>query len=196
MKKLFLAMLCVGFVVLSASGSALAFSMVDRGETNPLTSGEYLFTVTEPENDNIWTWDEADRQALFDEINLLVEPDISGLDLYGKDGPGEDPEGEPIVVESDNGWLTGTWSTVGGTSIDFYTVKAATEWAIYWIEGGASSGTWSTEHVLNPAGKIPEISHLSLWNPSEDTVVPEPSTVLLLGIGILGVLGMKRKIKK
>ncbi len=198
MKKLFLATLCVGFVVVSFSGSALALSYYTSagdGDAATMYTGEYMFTVTDPGNDNIWTWANNDVDDLIGEMNLWFGSDyVTGLELYNKVPDNETP-GNEVDFEGGNAKV-GTWATADGTSVEFYTVKAAKEWALYWIDGGASSGDWSTEHVATRKGNIPTISHLSLWNPSSNTVVPEPSTVFLLGIGLLGVLGLGRKIKK
>lgn len=196
MKKLFLVILCVGVMAVSLSESAFAYSaadIVDRSGgvyTNPDSfTGEYLFTV-------------MDNQVIVDDfiveqINLKIEPDVLGLDFYGKDNTsGTDQDGLGITVETFDEGYNGTWQTDNGDFINFYTVKSANEWALYWIEGdGANSGLWTTDHLLTPNERnTPDISHLSLY--TSTAVIPEPSTVFLLGIGLLGILGLGRKFKK
>ena len=130
-----------------------------------------------------------------------IDHDPVDLEFYAKvDAPGAYSANGGLTVTYDATNLFGTWST-GDQLIEFYSVKAAKEFAFYWIEGGASSGEWSTEHLLNNGGNIPQISHLSTWNALDDPgdppsdPVPEPSTIILLGFGLLGLAAFKRKRK-
>lgn len=216
MRRIFLTILCVSLVVLGVAGSASAFTYDIRSNefTGEDFSGYYLFTVTDPQNDNIWVenaWSQADIDLFIEAINTRIfliagiEDYISELEFYGKydfdEGKFEE-KGEEFKVTFSEGTSQegyyGSWSTLNGPNIEFYTVKASTEFAVYWMgQDGASSGLWSTEHLLNNGGNIPTISHLSLWNPSTETPpIPEPSTVFLLGLGLLGILGLGRKLKK
>lgn len=92
----------------------------------------------------------------------------------------------------------GEWTT--NEPIEFYTVKGSTQFAMYWLEGGATSGLWSTEHVSTPNGNQPAISHSTAFNPlfSEEppAVIPEPTTLLLFGTGLAGLAGVSRRRKQ
>lgn len=96
------------------------------------------------------------------------------------------------------GETSGTWMTSGedaGSTIDFYTVKAANAYAVYIGNPAESSGSWST-FDLNAAGyggSELAISHFNGWNPGETPPVPEPATMLLLGTGLVGLAGFSRK---
>lgn len=209
MKRIFLTILCVSLVVLSVTGRASALTYNTTGDvTGDAFSGYYLFTVTDPQNDNLWNWDETEREAFIGAINdSIFELEgitnyISELEFYGKydfDEGEFDDKGVEFDVSPEEGGSYGSWATLDGTLIDFYAVKGATEFAVYWLGvEGASSGLWSTEHLSNPGGN-PDISHLSLWNPTSgtpQTPIPEPSTVFLLGLGLLGIVGVGRKFKK
>ena len=50
-------------------------------------------------------------------------------------------------------------------------------------------------NIPNPAGNVNALSHASLYL-TEGTVVPEPSTVILLGTGLLFLFGVERRRRK
>ncbi|MFA5984463.1 MAG: PEP-CTERM sorting domain-containing protein [Methylococcaceae bacterium] len=90
-------------------------------------------------------------------------------------------------------------------SIDFLAVlKGGTSWSAYFFDNevfttvGSSSGTFNIVFINN-GGQIPDISHLTLYARSGDLPltasgdsVPEPTTVLMLGLGMLGLVGIRR----
>ena len=105
----------------------------------------------------------------------------------------------PLTVTWDlnNDAKNGTWefSDESLLSLGFYAVKGAQEFSLYFVDPARTSGNWSTIHLKTPNGNnIPEISHFS-GLAGVTTVVPEPSTFLLFGIGLIGLgLATRRRI--
>jgi hypothetical protein len=112
---------------------------------------------------------------------------------------------EVILTQTDNvvytawdGTLTsGTWNTTPPTgTIAFYAIKAGNGYAFYEVEPAEGTGSWSTFDTWKAGfnnGALLEISHFTGYNPG--SAVPEPTTLLLLGSGLVGIVACRKKFK-
>ena len=102
-----------------------------------------------------------------------------------------------VAYTAETDLASGTWATVpSSNTIDFYVVKASRAYAMYAVSPAESTGSWSTFDLWNAGygGNDPlEISHYTGYVSS---AVPAPTTILLLGSGLWGVLAYGRKRMK
>jgi len=89
----------------------------------------------------------------------------------------------------------GTWEYTGPGTLQYIAIKAG-DYTIYLSVTG-NSGTWDTSilGVFNPEGIPPGLSHISFYG-IETSNVPAPAAVWLLGTGLVGLFGIRRKMRK
>lgn len=119
---------------------------------------------------------------------------------YDDDYPlGLSDETGDLFVTWEGDLKSGTWTLSSSLGFGFYAVKGGSEFALYFVDPAQSSGNWTTRHLEVGEGKgkkdnspiNPEISHLS--GVPTQLPVPEPGTLILFGIGLLGLCVMARR---
>lgn len=145
--------------------------------TNGCISGEHQKGIT-PDNDGYFDESGGGDSLLKVEQSILFAQGVS-VTLT--------PITATVIGTGDDG----TWSS--SQSAEYLTVKAANGYALYYLgAGGETSGTWTTDGLLNNGGQQPDISHLTLWSSGPSTV-PEPKMTLVLGGALIGLLLLRRR---
>ncbi len=161
-------------------GTYGTFNDTYKGYTSADWSGFYIGTFSGNDSETLLR---ALAEAYLDEVLVGVE--------YAKvDEP--DTTSGFLTVGYEDDLLSGTWELANPYELGFYSVMGGNEFAFYYVFPYQTSGIWSTTHVLNPAGNIPGISHLSALA-TEGTPVPEPATMLWLGTALFGLFMVSRK---
>lgn len=187
------ALVMIFFLLVGLPGFAMAFP----------NTGEYMFTVNgnDPSNPSADLYEFEQRiEAWF--LDTKLETVDFDLEFYAKVDAGNtftnEGDGDlEVGYGAEN--KTGSWNA--GTDVAFYSVKAGNQYALYWLDGGASEGYWNTEDLFVGNGKNnPSISHISTWistggdQPGDPGApVPEPSTVILLVCGISGLVALRKR---
>jgi hypothetical protein len=145
-----------------------------------------------------WSGNETSQNA----INSIIEQYLGTAVLLYNADPQEADSGplQNSYTTIFNGDLSGgTISYTGGSFIgdpQYMLVKDGNHTPAWYLFDLTSS--WDGKEALVLSGFWPangSISHISLYG-SPETQVPEPTTILLLGLGLIGVAGFRRKFKK
>ena len=185
--KRFLIFLCAVMLVFGMVGSASAIPILNNGIDlddagnlygTYINSGSLLFTQGGNNDGNN-----------LEDVEMLVENELA----YNADD--FDLTVTSMSYSSDDGGFTGLWNAnPEDTLISFYAVKAGRGYAMYQVYPAEGTGSWSTYDLwvtgLYNNGADLEISHYTGYNSAP---VPEPTTILLMGTGLLGLVGYGRK---
>jgi hypothetical protein len=175
-------------------------------------SASAIYIDTYSDNDNNLTYIQGlVSQWFLTEYDFVF--DATSLEEYAKVNFDEDgdtsPDGNLVLnynMNDEDESTSGFWSTTD--TVNLFSVKAGNGnsgggFALYWLGDetdptdstywGASGGYWNTDDVYSRG-----ISHFSTWTLTDGGdppagQVPEPSTMLLFGLGILGLAGFGRK---
>jgi hypothetical protein len=174
-----------------------------------------------PECDAAWTFTYPDPAPTWDPVFLECWGSFEGIDI-GAQGyeseirellAGYDPGAWSYIGTADDKTLGtgfGSGTTIGDeygyvefqppfTGAFALVMKSAERFSIFYFASAFHAGVYyHTAGVsINPPGTCPqELSHVSLWQ-KDVTTVPEPSSMLLLASGLLGlgVVGYRRRRK-
>lgn len=85
------------------------------------------------------------------------------------------------------------WATYGDAAISMHVGNGGgdPDHFVWLIVDGETSGTWAYDFKSGGGGGL---SNLQLWGRGEGTTVPEPGTIALLGIGIVGLSLCRKKV--
>jgi hypothetical protein len=98
------------------------------------------------------------------------------------------------VITTDNGTLTTIFTLGGsaGTESPWSFLVGSSLLQLGWASGSANKvGSGSN---MTPSGSDDFYLHLQAGSTQPGSTVPEPATMLLLGIGLIGLAGVRRKL--
>ncbi len=99
-------------------------------------------------------------------------------------------------TRDESGIISGNWDAGEDWSASdpiYYSFKASNDFALYYANG-ETSGNWTIDWTAGNSGKSPDLSHISFWTAEGNTnPVPEPGTLALVGLGLAGIAGYRRK---
>jgi len=166
----------------------MMISIIFTAKANATYTGTYMFT--ENGNDNNIDSVEARINKWFSDNSILYKSDLEFIGKLEAKEAGQNDDFSFVWSNSDH--KSGVWSS--NEPVKFYSVKGGTQYAMYWVDPALDTGIFSTENVLNKGGNIPALSHISFWtNNNVYSQTPEPGTMLLLGLGLLGLSYTQRK---
>jgi len=96
-----------------------------------------------------------------------------------------------------DGTGTGTWTYTPGAgdpAITAFVAKGGPDFNLYSTGGDYTDVEYSTP--VNPSGSPAGLSHLSFYDTDGDLQLPEPGSLALLGLGLLGLAVARRRASR
>jgi len=178
-------------VTLVAVGMFLAPATSEADPVSCLTNPYPCYASTGETYDGvILGTDTPDGNDTEEAVEAVTGVDLTLVNKFDPPTEGGDFDFDPDDL---NGVTVFDWSYSGSLTLAFLTVKAGDGFGVYDISG-LTSGSVDLDDLFVDPQTAPGTSHVSFWTGEQTTQVPEPSSLIMLGSGLVGVaMAMRRR---